>query len=441
MKKTEFFLASSLEKVFPMQRPAPLKISSLSGWAGTRVAVQLVFRGPEGRGGSLMHSYTIAVNGAPVQPELYSVELLPSEFPCWEAASGDENYLTHEPGLFPDLLRPLAGNRIRPVPRQYRSVWISFPIAEETLPGTYEVTIEAKPDLTVALGSGARCEAEEGFRETVSLPLRLRVGRAGLGEQSLIHTEWFHADCLADYYRVEPLSEEHWRILERFIRQAGRRHGVNMLLTPVFTPPLDTEVGAERPTVQLVGVTSTEGRYSFDFSALERWAVICRENGIQYLEIAHLFTQWGARATPKIMANVDGQVRRIFGWDVPADSAVYREFLEAFLPALREALESFGYDREHVFFHISDEPSEGNLDSYLAAKQQTEGLLDGCPVIDALSSFTFYQRGSWSGLSRLTTTFSRFWTRMSRICGCITAAYRALTCRTGFSLCPAQETV
>ncbi|MFR9162180.1 MAG: glycoside hydrolase domain-containing protein [Ruthenibacterium lactatiformans] len=47
-------------------------------------------------------------------------------------------------------------------------------------------------------------------------------GRARLPAQTLLHTEWFHADCLASYYGVAPLSEEHWRILENFIRAAGR---------------------------------------------------------------------------------------------------------------------------------------------------------------------------------------------------------------------------
>ena len=31
-------------------------------------------------------------------------------------------------------------------------------------------------------------------------------------------TEWFHADCLASYYRVPVFSKEHWRIIEEFIK-------------------------------------------------------------------------------------------------------------------------------------------------------------------------------------------------------------------------------
>lgn len=51
------------------------------------------------------------------------------------------------------------------------------------------------------------------------------------------HTEWFHSDCLANYYGEEVFSEEYWRIVENFVKTAVK-HRYNMLLTPIFTPPL-----------------------------------------------------------------------------------------------------------------------------------------------------------------------------------------------------------
>jgi hypothetical protein len=107
----------------------------------------------------------------------------------------------------------------------------------------------------------------------------------------------------------------------------------------------------------------------------------------------HLFTQWGAVATPHIVAHVDGVKKSIFGWDVSAGSADYRVFLEQFLPALRKELESLGYDNDHVYYHISDEPSPEHMDAYLTALKQTAGLLDDCHVFDALTNFEFYQTG------------------------------------------------
>lgn len=70
---------------------------------------------------------------------------------------------------------------------------------------------------------------------------------------------------------------------------AGKELRINALLTPVFTPPIDIAVGHERKTVQLVDINVHDGIYSFDFSKLERWCKLCKENQISYIEIPHFF--------------------------------------------------------------------------------------------------------------------------------------------------------
>ncbi|MCA5960560.1 hypothetical protein LC724_09105 [Blautia sp. RD014234] len=138
--------------------------------------------------------------------------------------------------------------------------------------------------------------------ERAVFPFELEVAEAQWRPQSLIHTEWFHADCLADFYRTEVFSEMHWKVIEKQIALAGRELGVNMILTPVFTPPLDTAIGGERTTVQLVEAELKEDGYLFDFTKLKRWCDICRRSGIENLEIAHLFTQWGQRRRRRYMS-------------------------------------------------------------------------------------------------------------------------------------------
>ena len=86
-----------------------------------------------------------------------------------------------------------------------------------------------------------------------------------------------------------------------------------MLLTPVFTPPLYTAVGGERPTVQLVKVIKENNKYSFDFENFRRYINLCLNCGIEAFEISHFFTQWGAKHAPKIVATVNGKEKQIFG--------------------------------------------------------------------------------------------------------------------------------
>ena len=366
-------LLSSLEKVFPDEAPSAPPRPSASALQGETFSFQWAARPDEGD-----RLDAVVRVDSPLAPfiRLYAVGCVPSLLPAY--SHSDEHFLRKTPGLYPDVLAPTKGD-IPLMGGQWRSLWVEVSLPPDQPAGVYPIR------LTLS----ARWAPETLLAETV---FQLEVLPVRLPEQTLIHTEWFHCDCLALQYRVPVFSEEHWHILQSYMQNAVR-YGINMLLTPVFTPPLDTAVNGERLTVQLVDVRRDAGVYSFGFEKLGRWAGLCRRHGVEYLEIAHLFTQWGAHATPKIMAVVDGQERRIFGWDVPAASAEYRAFLEAFLPALRTALEGMGYDKEHVYYHISDEPSPEHLDSYRAAKAQAEDLLEGCQVIDALSSLEFYRQG------------------------------------------------
>ena len=221
--------------------------------------------------------------------------------------------------------------------------------------------------------------------------LTLTVLPAVLPAQTVFYTNWFHYDCLSTYYRVDVFSERHWEIVESFVRTAVSL-GINTLLTPVFTPPLDTVVGGERPTVQLVDVTVENGRYRFGFDKLKRFCDMCLRCGVALLEIAHLFTQWGAEHAPKIMATVDGEYKRIFGWDTDATSKEYIGFLNEFIPAVKEKLDEYGY-KDRYFFHISDEPSAKHLESYKAARNAVWPLVSDHAVRDALSHYEFYEQG------------------------------------------------
>lgn len=183
---------------------------------------------------------------------LRSVGLVPSELPIY--SDHDDNVLRSTPGLYPDPLLPLTSGELRAYPGQWRSVWVTVDPKGQAKPGLYPITVRFETASGETLG-------EERFE--------LEIIGAELPKQQLLHTQWFHADCLATQYGVEAFSERHWELLEQYIRTAAD-HGINMLLTPLFTPPLDTEVGGERPTVQLVDVEVTgEGQYSFGFDRIE----------------------------------------------------------------------------------------------------------------------------------------------------------------------------
>ncbi|AJY74756.1 DUF4091 domain-containing protein [Paenibacillus beijingensis] len=314
-----------------------------------------------------------------------TVGLVPSELPCYH--DHDDNVLRSSPGLYPDPLLPLrftaiegsasfVSEAMNVYPAQWRSLWISVDVTEDMPQGSYPIR------LTMEAETGEQL-AEETFDLTV-------IG-AALPEQRLIHTEWFHTDCLATHYKVDVFNEEHWSLIERYV-QTAVRHGINMILTPLFTPPLDTAVGGERPTVQLVDVQKDGDTYTFGFARLLRWVELCRSSGVKYFEFSHLFTQWGAKHAPKIIAAVDGEAKQIFGWETDAAGEAYAAFLRQLLPELT------GFIREHglegsCYFHVSDEPHLDHLESYGKASALVRDLLADFPVIDALSDYAFYEKG------------------------------------------------
>lgn len=391
MNEFEFYLTDSLEKVFPDRMPSVIANDThITIFQGEVPAVQLVYRKKDSDM-PYNQEFLYEVEGFPEKARVRDVELVPSAFPCYRTA--DENYLSVKPGLFPDLLKPRKDHVIIPLWGQYRALWIDFPVTEKVIPGTYRIQITIRTNPVITLGNGRAYHPTEKEKDTFHISFYLDVLNRHLPEQKLIHTEWFYADCLANYYHVEVFSKEHWRIIENQMMMAGKELGINMLLTPVFTPPLDTAIGGERRTVQLVDITFSDHNYTFDFTKLKRWCRLCHKYEISYIEIPHLFTQWGAKATPKIEVYLNGAKVNFFGWHMPACSREYKSFLEQFLPALQRELTDLGYDKEHVFFHISDEPVADDIEDYAAAKELVSELLADWNVIDALSDYTFYEKG------------------------------------------------
>ena len=373
MENFKMKLVSSMEKIFPAKEPSGDGASEkMTGLKGETVSFQLGYYwcGERKQRGS------VKVNAPEdIQVRVRTVDLVPCAYPCH--MTRDEGYLVTEPGLYPDLLSDISKFGFPLVSGQWRSLWVDLETTDGTKAGEYpvEIILENMEDNQV-LGT---------------VNVSLEVINAVLPKLDIPHTEWFHSDCLANYYDVEVFSEEHWSILEKFIAHAVKR-GCNMILTPIFTPPLDTAVGGERRTVQLVDITVTGSGYEFSYEKFERWVAMCRRAGMKFFEISHLFSQWGAKATPKIVGTIDGKEQKIFGWQTKADSKEYTEFLHVFLDSFTAELKKLDIEKQ-CFFHISDEPSQEQLESYRTAKDLVKDQLKDYRMIDALSDHKFFESG------------------------------------------------
>lgn len=305
---------------------------------------------------------------------VYQIGYVPSQVPAYTFTK-DENFISKAPGLYPDTMNKIYNKEFSMVNGQACALWFSVE-PNCMISGCYPIEIEI---------------FSEDKKSLIKKVFNLNIIDKTLPPQKLINTCWFHGDCLAELHGLEINSEKYFETVEKYL-DVYTKFGHNMILTPIFTPPLDTDEGSERPTNQLVDVFLHDGAYSFGFEKLDLWIELCKKYGIKYYEISHLFTQWGAKYTPKIMAETDGGFKRIFGWDVDAVSDEYRNFIDAFMPRLIEFLKKKSVF-ENCFFHVSDEPTKEHTEQYRAARELLVPYIPENQLMDALSDYVFYETG------------------------------------------------
>ena len=111
----------------------------------------------------------------------------PAPFPRSEGV-----YIKKEPGLYPDIIRPLYYAGKVPAPYSHlQSLWLDVEPACELEAGNYTLSVNFTSPSKEDLGT---------------VEVTVRIIDEILPEQELIHTEWFYTDCIAQYYNVKAFS-------------------------------------------------------------------------------------------------------------------------------------------------------------------------------------------------------------------------------------------
>ena len=358
MKINEVKIVSSLYKIYDSDPMPEKKLSAFSMLADEKKCFQIVIDCDGGEAELKLETELRNVR-------LYSVENIRSDYPM-NKENADDYYKYSESGFYPDLLLPVENMTVN-LSAGINVFWAEI-LGEENKAGEY----------TVKAVVGDKSDS-----------ISVEIIGAKLDFSDFSYTSWLHTDCLMSHYNFEVFSDEYWRVTENFLRTAAQ-YGMNCVLTPIFTPPLDTEKGKERPTVQLVDIKVNNGKYSFGFDKLTKWIDMSHRCGVEYFELSHFYTQWGARNAPKIMAEVDGEYKRIFGWETKANSKEYKAFLKVFSTELKAYFEQRGL-KDKVYIHVSDEPNFWVIYNYSRASRYIHKLFKGYKVIDALSDYWYYR--------------------------------------------------
>ncbi len=328
----------------------------------------------------------------------------------------DKDYLRTEPGLYPDLLERIVptnieiahiNNELRKDIYKFKLdckekryilsckfIRNDFNLSEQMLASSERIENDEKISIK---GIDITFSIISDYNEKISSnSLGLDLYNINLPESKYMHTEWFHCDCIADYYGLEVNSDEYFSALRNFAKAAREVH-MNTIYVPIFTPALDIEYGGHRSNVQLLKIDANdahptiETEFKFDFSLVEKYVLMMDELGFKYFEICHLFSQWGAAYAIDIYANVNGSLCRIFDNGTKATNPEYIRFIKIFLAELKEFADRLKI-KDRLIMHISDEPTERDIESYGELITLLNSDLEGLRRIDALSDPIFYQR-------------------------------------------------
>ena len=376
---------SSMEKVFLDEKPLGKELKNISILKNERLSYQIAYTciGDVNCDANVF-DFNIRIE-SPISKyiKLRNVGNVPVELSYYKHDC-DDDYLRKRPGLYPDSLCDMKNLTIDAIPDLWHSLWVTLDTKGEVPAGNYDINIIFEPG---DIKWGYECDNIK-----IVKTLKVKIIDALLTKQETVVANWFHADSLASVYNVKLYSKKHWELIDRFMKCAIE-NGVNSIYTPVFSIPLDTCPGLKRPACQLVDIIFENNEYKFNFAKLRQWISIFKKNNGSYLEISHLFSQWGALYTPRIVAKVNGRTKDIFGWNTSATSEEFQKFMDEFMPELINVLK----DEEvidRVYFHISDEPHMNRLKSYMAAKNVVAKYLKEYKIMEACSDPEAYISGA-----------------------------------------------
>jgi len=364
-KAMELWVTHSLDKVFPDSRRPPRAVEQIALRAArnetedAQIAVH-VPRGHEVAQARYSLSDLTGPRGARIGRRNISARWI---WHTYVLANPPENkdpssYLRKAPAFFPDAFLEQETIPIRDEWTQ--PLWISVKVPKGTPPGEYRGEI------------GLELVGTNGEKWSHSVPITVSVWPFTLPDrQHLHHTEWHYPDLLAAWYHVEPWSEAHWKWLEK-VAQDMAAHKQDMICTDWF---------------DLVRVTrKADGKFTYDFSMLDRWVKMHRKVGIDWIEGGHLAHRKGAWDSPIVWHRFpvyDARGRRIDTSRLPDEK--FEPYMEGLLKAVYRHLKQRGWHKQFVQ-HVADEPIPENEDSWCRCAAKVKEWLPGVPRIDAVMS-------------------------------------------------------
>jgi len=361
------WLATSLVRHFPQtpaQRSKPL---TLNGARNEKLSFQVALRHESSDGTPLTVSIEVE-DTAGLNLRVRRVGYVPMRHHNASTSEAELDGVGMVPGFVPDPL--FDETQVVVGSGETHAFWVTIQPKHKAVAGEYRVRLRVVP----AIGT------------SVAHTITVRLHDVLLKKRREFNiTHWFYIDALMDFYITDHFDDRFWGVTERYMRNVAE-HGLDTILVPVFTPPLD---GVKRPTQLLKVRRAGDDTYEFDWSDVRNYIALARKCGLTHFEWSHFFTQWGAANAIRIYEDQGQDERLLWSPDTSATSETYRAFLRQFLPELHDFLKEEKL-LKNSFFHVSDEPhGEEHIQKYRLAREVLRELAPWMKVMDALSEIDF----------------------------------------------------
>lgn len=368
-KLVSICFVDKMQKVFPNDEISD-DLKSVTALCGVDNAFQFVVNSQKFIWGSEL-KFKCGIKNLTVR----KVEYIPSVVAVRE---GFDDYIVNDgkSGVYPDALIDFNKNSTFFAPSINYVFYVCFNPSKDEAEKEFEFTIEI-------------CDGKNNVlcKNSITIfPQNIKI-------HSLLQkvSDWIHIDCICDAHCVKPYSQNFYSVFDKYLGLAVGM-GVNTMFVPIITPPIDTDMNAERTNVQLIDVVLDGEEYEFGFEKLDYFIKFCLERGIKYLEFCHLYSQWGAERCANVYAKKNGKLKRIFSLKNSVEKSDYEKFLSEMLKALKAYLlkkDLYGIS----CFHISDEPNVNSKETYKKRKKTVTRIIEEDKIIDALSDYAFYEEG------------------------------------------------
>ncbi|HEY0669406.1 MAG TPA: DUF4091 domain-containing protein [Sphingobacteriaceae bacterium] len=372
------WLETSLNRIFPQSPPKQVASFELLAARNSRVSFQVGFRNNTLK----VKKVDCSMEGADnLKPLIRHVGMVPMNnfTPLTRVEELDgTGYL---PGFVPDPLMPAVD--VRSNPHASGSFWVTLNIPAQMKPGIHQVRVNVTWE-------NVYFKLERGKKETLSLPLRIKVSELVLQPRKnfpVIH--WWRGEATWNYYKLEMFDEKWWQHTKAHMADM-LDHGSDVIYVPVL---FDLKPVFKRPCQLLIVDEPAPGKYVFDWSRVKRFMNMCKELGVKSFEWSHLWVYHGVDHPVRVYRKVKDEFVMLWPTDISGFSDTFVNFLRQFLPELHRFILEENV-LENSYFHISDEPYARDLENYKKAQALLKELAPWMrPIMDALSDIDYGRQG------------------------------------------------